>query len=263
MKSKITAILLLLVCSAAVAGEGTSQTPLPEPKELTSVEELIREIDRQMTFETRRLHARMVIIDEDGRREKWFRVFARGADDALIQFYKPARDKGTKMLRLGKQLWIYLPRTEKVIKIAGHLLRQSLMGSDFSYEDMTENRELLDDYDGQLLKPKTIDGEECYVVELQERKRGMSYPKRKLWISKRHLLPLREERYAKSGRLLKVVEFKKIERFENRWYPTLFVMRDALRRDSHTEMWFDKIEFKIELPNKVFDRRNLRRESRF
>ena len=101
-----------------------------------------------MTFDSRSSIARMLIITPDETREKQFRSFARGQQDAYMVFEKPRRDAGTKVLKLEGNLWIYFPRTEKTVKISGHLLRQSMLGSDFSYEDMTENRRMLDDYDG-------------------------------------------------------------------------------------------------------------------
>ena len=58
-------------------------------------------------------------------------------------FYKaPPRERGTKMLKIGSKLWMYTPRTDRKILIAGHMLRQSMMGSDLSYEDMMEDKKL-------------------------------------------------------------------------------------------------------------------------
>ena len=123
-----------------------------------TVAEILTRVDAQMTFETRQASARMLIVTPEETREKAFRSFARGQEDALLFFDEPARDKGTKFLRLGGELWIYFPRSEKTVKIAGHLLRQSMLGSDFSYEDMTENRRLLDDYDGEMRSDPTVPG---------------------------------------------------------------------------------------------------------
>ena len=228
-----------------------------------TVAEILERMDRQMTFDTRAAVARMVIVTPDETREKEFRSFARGQLDALLYFEKPDRDKGTKFLKLEGQLWIYFPRTEKTVKISGHLLRQSMLGSDFSYEDMTENRRMLDDYDGTLLDDEEIDGELCYVLRLDEKERGMTYPERRYWISQRTFLPLREERYARGGRLLKVATFREVRQFDDRAYPTLFVMEDKLREGSRTEIHLDELRFRILEPEGIFDKRNLRRDVRF
>ena len=249
-------IVLLLIAVLPASAPGRAQEP-------SSVEEILDRMDRQMTFETRSALARMLIITPEETREKRFRSFARGQEDAFMVFEQPRRDAGTKFLKLEGNLWIYFPRTEKTVKISGHLLRQSMLGSDFSYEDMTENRKMLDDYDGTLEEPREIDGEPCFVILLVEKERGMSYPERRYWISKRTLLPVREERYARGGRLLKVARFEDVQQFEDRNFPTRLVMEDKLKEGSRTEIILDELKFKIPEPEGIFDRRNLRRDVRF
>jgi outer membrane lipoprotein-sorting protein len=250
---RATLLFLLLGLPAAAVAED-------EPK---TVAELLERIDRQMTFDTRSASATMRIVTPEETREKELKLFARGQEDSFIVFLKPDRDKGTKMLKLQGQLWIYFPRTEKDMKISGHMLRQSLMGSDFSYEDLTENRKLLEDYDGELLPPQDIDGEPCYVVHLTEKTPGHSYPERKIWVSKKTSLPLREERYAKTGRLLKALRFGDVQKLEDRYYPALFVMEDKLKEGTRTELVMKDLKFKIQVPEEIFDKRNLRREIAF
>ena len=228
-----------------------------------TVEEILNRMDAQMTFDTRSSVSRMLIITPEETREKQFRSFARGQEDAFLVFEKPRRDAGTKFLKLEGNLWIYFPRTEKTVKISGHLLRQSMLGSDFSYEDLTENRKMLEDYDGELLEDEEIDGEMCYLIHLKEKERGMSYPERRYWVSKSTLLPVREERYAKSGRLLKVARFVDVEQFEDRNFPTRIIMEDKLKEGSRTEVILGELKFKIPEPDGIFDRRNLRRDIRF
>ena len=63
-------------------------------------------------------------------------------------------------------MWIYFPSVEKATKIAGHMLRQSMMGSDFSYDDVAENERLQDLYEVGLVGTDTVDGKECYTLEL-------------------------------------------------------------------------------------------------
>lgn len=245
-------LLIAILCAPAARAE--------EP---ATVEEILERMDRQMTFDTRSSVARMLIITPEETREKRFRSFARGQEDAFIVFEEPRRDAGTKFLKIEGNLWIYFPRTEKTVKISGHLLRQSMLGSDFSYEDMTENRRMLEDYDGTLEPEQEIDGEPCFVIHLVEKERGMSYPERRYWISKRTWLPVREERYARGGRLLKVARFEDVEQFEDRRFPTRIVMEDRLKESSRTEIVLDELEFRIPEPEGIFDRRNLRREIQF
>jgi outer membrane lipoprotein-sorting protein len=256
---------LLLAALAATALPAAAQAPTPPvpATEPASAEEVLERIDRQMTFESRSGTAVMRIIEPGDTREKDLRLFARGQRDSYIVFLKPDRDKGTKMLKLQGQLWIYFPRTEKDVKISGHMMRQSMMGSDFSYEDMADNPRLLEDYDAEMLPAEELGGEPVWVLRLREKRPGLSYPERKLWVSKRYELPLREERFGKNGRLLKVMSLSRMQQFEDRWYPTLFVMEDKLKQGTRTEIEMQELKFRIPVPEEIFDRRNLRREIAF
>jgi hypothetical protein len=74
---------------------------------------------------------------------------------------------------------------------------------------------------------------------------------------------VREERYAKNGRLLKVATFTDVKQFGDRSYPARFIMEDKLKEGSRTEIHLDELQFSIPEPEGVFDKRNLRREIRF
>jgi len=239
-------------------------TPKPAeekaPAELKSAEEILKRVDEQMTFDTRSMMAKMIIVTPEETREKEMKIFARGQDDSFITFLKPARDKGTKILKLQQQLWTYFPRGEKTVKISGHMLRQSMMGSDLSYEDLTENKKLLELYNVALIGSETVDGEDSYVLELKEKKKGTSYPKIKQWVSKRHLIPVKEERYANTGRLLKLMRMTDIRQHGTRAYPSRFIVEDKLKKGTRTELVLEELKFGAQVPQEAFEIRNLDRE---
>ncbi len=135
-----------------------------------------------------------------------------------------------------------------------------MMGSDFSYEDMTERtKKLREEYDAKMLTPEYLDGRECYVMELTSKKKKQTYFKRKSWIDKEKLIGLKEELYSKGGKLLKISIVKKIEVFNKRHYPTIIIMEDKLRKNSSTTMVLKKINFDIDLPANIFSDRNLQK----
>lgn len=94
-------------------------------------------------------------------REKEFIGYAQGNDRAYLEFAEPAPDRGTRFLKLGDAIWI--PRVGKAIKLAGHMLRQSPTGSDFSCSDAASNRQFLEQYSAELVGTDTVMG----LVEFQ------------------------------------------------------------------------------------------------
>ena len=108
--------------------------------------EILDRIDANMSSDTRYVKSKMVIHGPRSSRTIESESWAEGKS-SFTEYLAPAREKGTKMLKLEDKLWIFSPSTDRTIQISGHMLRQSVMGSDLSYEDMMDDRKLSDVYD--------------------------------------------------------------------------------------------------------------------
>ncbi len=225
-----------------------------------TAEAILARLDDNMVFETAYAEIEMVITI--GRRviKKELISYTKGTENSFIEFLSPARDRGTKMLKTGKVLKVYFPSAERVMRLSGHMLKQSMMGSDFSYEDMTENaEELKKEYQVELLGEETFNDIPCYVLELKSRDESKTYFFRKIWVDKEKFIGHKVEFSAKSGKLLKVMTVGDIQSFKNRYYPTRVTMVDKLRESSKTEMMIKNIQFDITIPEGTFTERNLMR----
>lgn len=231
----------------------------PAKPALTALQILDR-VDKNSVFETRKTMVTMKIHKRGRTRVKKMKAYSKGEEVSYMEFLSPARDKGVKYLKKKDNLWMYLPSAEKVVKISGHMLRQSMMGSDFSYEDMMDSQALRSRYHVKVLKSEKFQGRDCYVLELNQKKPGQTFPKRRTWIDKEYFVALRSENFAASGRLLKYMEMSGIKKYGTRYYATNILLKDKLRKGTWTKMSMDKIEFKIALPGQVFSLRNLQRE---
>jgi len=163
------------------------------------------------------------------------------------------------MLKLEDELWIYSPSTDRIIKIAGHMLKRSVMGSDLSYEDYMEDPKLSNMYNAELTGDESINGRDCYILELLAKKEGIAYYRRKMWVDKERYLSLREELFAKSGKLLKRFVIKEVFKVGKRWYPKRMVFKDVLKKGKGTEFIIDSIEFNVKIPDYIFSKASLRR----
>jgi len=224
-----------------------------------SAEEILRRVDANMTFDTARTTARMIISYSDGDvRELEFTSWAQGEDRSFLEFTSPARDAGSRFLRLGPDLmWIYLPRVGKSVRIQGHMLRQGLMGSDFSYGDASENPSLIEDYDAVIEGQEELDGRPTWILHLTGRTRDLAYPSERLWIDAERWVPLKEERYARSGRLLKTATLGDVRQVGGRWYPFRVTLDNALQADTSTTLEFIAFELEVSIPDEIFTLRHL------
>jgi len=200
----------------------------------------------------------MVIHGARGDRSVESKSYSIGSSHAYTEYLSPAREAGTKMLKLEDQLWIYSPSTDRTIQISGHMLRQSVMGSDLSYEDMMEDNSLADDYDAAVIGTETYQDRECWILELQANSPDVSYQLRKQWIDQERYIPLKEELYAKSGKLLKKTELFDVKKMSGRWYPGKMVFKEKKKKGDGTEFIIVDIEFDVDIEDHIFTKASLR-----
>ena len=246
MKNILNFILLLLISQMSIA-----QTP--------SGEEIIQKVDENMSSENQVVTSKMIVHGRRGDRTIGSKTWAVGEEKAFTEYLYPEREKGTKMLKLEDQLWIYSPSTDRTIKIAGHMLRQSVMGSDMSYEDMMEDQTLTDKYDPVVTGSETFNERPCWVLNLTATTEDVTYYSLKLWIDKERYVPLKEELFAKSGKMLKRMTLSNVKKIDARWYPTKFVFKDVLKSGEGTEFIIEEIQFNVEIPEYLMTKASLRK----
>ena len=134
--------------------------------------EILQRIDEAMTSESKIVVSKMVIHGRRSSRTMEVKSWIKGEDQSFSEYLAPAREAGTKMLKLDDQLWTYSPQTDRTIRISGHMLRQSVMGSDMSYEDMMEDPKLENLYTAEVAGEETLLDRPCWIVELTAKKNG-------------------------------------------------------------------------------------------
>jgi len=225
-----------------------------------SVQDIIQAIDNNLNAKSRILTSKMIVYGRRANRTIESRNWVVGTDKAFTEYLSPAREAGTKMLKLNNKLWTYSPQTDRVIQISGHMLRQSVMGSDMSYNDMMEDRPLGELYEATLEGSEKIDGRNHWVMLLEAKTKGLPYPKRRAWIDQEYFLPMKEELYAKSGKLLKTSTMSGINKVRDRWFPSRFHFKDELKRNSKGTEWvIDDIVFDKKIPKTRFSKALLRK----
>ncbi len=222
-------------------------------------EEILNLIDQNYRAENRVSTSKMVIHGRRGSRTLEAKSWIQGTEKSFTEYLAPAREKGTKMLKLEEQLWTYSPSTDRTIKISGHMLRQSVMGSDLSYEDFMEDPELHKLYSAEIIAEENFNERPCWVLELTAIKKDVSYHSRKIWVDRERYIPLQENRYAKSGKLLKTTEIKEIMRKANRWVAKHVIFKDVLKKGNGTELFIESIDFDADIPNHIFSKAALRK----
>jgi outer membrane lipoprotein-sorting protein len=219
---------------------------------------ILKKVESNMSSENRIFESTMIIHGARASRTITSRTYAVGDRKSFTEYLSPPREQGTKMLKLEDQLWIYSPSTDRTIQISGHMLRQSLMGSDLSYEDMMDDRKITEIYDAAITGTESIDGRETWVMELNARVSDVAYQKRKMWIDRERFVPLREELFARSGQLLKRTTLSDVKQYDGRWFPTRVVYKDELKQGKGTEFIITSVRFNQQIPDYIFTKAALK-----
>jgi hypothetical protein len=225
-----------------------------------TVNEILNKIDFNLNSNNRVITSEMIVHGRRTNRTIVSKSWIVGTDKAFTEYLSPPREQGSKMLKLDDILLTYSPQTDRIIQISGHMLRQSIMGSDMSYNDVMEDKPLDQLYKAILEGEVYINNRKCYILFLEAKINGISYPKRREWVDAEYFLPIKEELYAKSGKLLKSTSMDDVKKIGNRWFPTKFIFKDELKKNSKGTEWIIKdIQFDQEISEVIFSKSNLRK----
>ena len=232
--------------------------PLLNVAQAQDANTILEKIDANMSSKNRVFESSMTIHGKRSSRTITSKSYSEGTRQSFTEYLSPASEKGTKMLKLDKQLWIYSPSTDRTIQISGHMLRQSVMGSDLSYEDMMDDRKLSEVYDARVTGEAMIGDRRVYVLDLTARVPDIAYFSQKIWVDAERFVPLKQELYAKSGKLLKMMEMENVIQVQGRWFPGKIKYKDMLRQGEGTEFNITRISFDQQIPEYIFSKAALK-----
>lgn len=220
--------------------------------------DILRKIDANMSSVNRVFESEMTIHGRRNSRTIVSRSHSEGSSKSFTEYLSPASERGTKMLKIDNQLWIYNPSTDRTIQLSGHMLRQSVMGSDLSYEDMMDDRKLVDVYKATLIGEETMHGRKVWVLQLDAKVSDLAYQSQKMWVDTERYVPLLQEMYAKGGKLLRKIEVKEVKQIQGRWFPMRVLYKDMLKQGEGTEFKITDIRFDQKIPDHIFSKASLR-----
>lgn len=221
--------------------------------------EILKRVDANLSSDNRKIVSALTIQGKRSTRRIESLSYVVGREQSFTEYLAPAREKGTKMLKMGQKLWLYTPATDRIVLISGHMLRQSVMGSDLSYEDMMDDRSLSQVYTATMTGTESLGDRLCYVLDLQASVLDLAYERQRLWVDVEWMVPLQQEMYAKRGVLLKRIRMDDVQCVGRRWFPMRMLYKDMLKDGEGTLFEVESVNFNIEIPEHVFSKASLRR----
>jgi outer membrane lipoprotein-sorting protein len=167
---------------------------------------LLKEIDRNLNPESYESYRKLINIEPDGKKKEYvlFTV-KKGTDKIVSLFLSPASEKGRSTLRLGDNMWLYIPNVGKPIRITS---LQSVVGGVFNNSDI-----LRLDYSAEYNVEKKEENEKEYLLYLKAKSKSVAYDRIKLWADKTNKLPVKIECLTEANMLIKTLYFKDVKDF--------------------------------------------------
>ncbi len=179
---------------------------------------------------------------------------------AFIKITSPPKDKDTLFLRIGYNLWMFLPALERVIKIPPSMMLQPWMGSDFNNDDLVKESSLIHDYTHKIIGKDKVDNQEALLIELLPKPEApVVWGKILYWLNPVELIPIKEQFFDEKGKLVKELKLSDVKTMDGRKIPTLYEMTPVGKQGHKTLLIIKNIRFNQKFDESLFSMRNLRK----
>jgi len=222
------------------------------------VEAVVKKIDELYRADSSYSEVEMEIVTPHWQRTLRMTTWTEGKTRTFIRLLSPLKDKGTATLRLGNEMWNYLPRANKVIKIPPSMMMSSWMGSDFTNDDIVKEFTLRDDYTYEFTQPEDADPKLLYIAFTPKEGLPVVWGKFIAAVKKDGYLPEWDRYYDEKGQLIRVINFSEVKNFDGRLIPSVMEVIPQDKKDQKTVLRYIKAEFNRSIPENIFSLRNLR-----
>ena len=238
---------------------GTLIAPLPARSQ--SPLDIIDQVDRLMRGESSIARITMDIRTENWDRSLTMQAWSLGTDHALIRVETPQKEAGTATLRADQEVWNYLPRVDRTIKVPSSMMMGSWMGSHVTNDDLVKESRLIDDYEIAIEFEGDRDGTEIWefvLVPLPEA--PVVWGKIRYAVRKDNLLPMWARYYDESDEIVRTLTFSDIRLMGSRLVPAVVTVEPADKPGETTVITYHELDFDVDLDEDFFSLRNLRRD---
>ncbi|MBZ0252943.1 MAG: outer membrane lipoprotein-sorting protein [Candidatus Methylomirabilis sp.] len=232
-----------------------------EKAEYKTARDVVESMDRKSRGETNQGKAVMRIVRPDWERTLEMDFWSIGLDLTFVRVTAPAKERGVGSLQIGQEMWNYLPKTERVVRIPASLMGQAWLGSDFTNDDLVKQSSVVVDYD-HAFKEEGADraGEPCWIVESTAKEDAAVVWGKMVWtVRKKDLNATTQDFYDEKGVLVKKMLFSDVRRAGDRDIPFKMEMIPVLEPGKRTYFEYKEVVFNEPIDKGLFTLQNLQR----
>jgi outer membrane lipoprotein-sorting protein len=182
-----------------------------------------------------------------------------GMEKAFFRILEPRRERGMATLKVGNEMWNFLPKTDKVIKIPPSMMMGAWMGSDFTNDDLVKEYTFLDDYTFEIITADNPEPGMIYVKCTPKEGRPIVWGYITIAVREKGFLPAWQKYYDEKGKLMREMVFKEIKTFGKRTIPAVMELVPTTKEGHKTTVRYLDAQFDVKVGKDVFSLRNLRK----
>lgn len=255
---RLVGICLLVTLPGLVAGLW-APSPVARGQE-NPAKEIIERIDRLLRGDSSRGVATMEVVTEHWERRLTLELWSLGTDYTLVRVVSPAKEAGTATLMADRDIWNYLPKVDRTIKVPASMMAGSWMGSHFTNDDLVKESQLVEEYDIEIAFDGNRDGERVWELVLRPKpEAAVVWGRVEFTVRQRDDMPLSARYYDEDGVLIRTMFYSQFQRFGDRTVPAVMRMIPEDKPGEQTIVRYDELEFDIDVDKSFFSLQTLKR----
>ncbi len=232
--------------------------PCLEGQSQVDAQQIVKKIDELYRSESSSAAVEMEIVTPHWTRALKMNAWSLGMDKTFIRVLEPKKEKGIATLRIGNEMWNFLPNVNKVIKIPPSMMMSSWMGSDFTNDDLVKEYTFIEDYNFELIEVENPEKGLLYLKCVPKEGRPIVWGHIILAVRENDYLPVWQKYYDEKGKLVRELFYKDIRKFGNREIPSLMELVPSTKEGHKTIVRYLEANFDIKIDPEIFTLRNLR-----
>jgi len=244
----------LVVAMASGALTVTPVVAQPDPVEI------MERVDRLLRGDSSRGVATMEVVTENWEREITMEMWSLGTEFSLVRVQAPAREAGTATLMAEDNIWNYLPKVERTIKIPSSMMGGSWMGSHFTNDDLVRESQLIEDYDIEIAFAGDRDGDDVWEFRLTPKpEAAVIWGHLEFRVQQLDYMPLWSRFYNEDGELVRTMEYSEFTEFAGRLVPAVMDMQPHDKPGERTTIRYEELECDLDIDESFFSLQRLQR----
>ena len=221
--------------------------------------EILQKMEALLWADTMRGEFEMRITTPRWERTLALRIWMDRPKRSFVRVLSPAKEAGIGSLRIGNEMWNYLPAVERTIKIPPSMMLQPWMGSDFTNDDLVKQSSAIDDYVQRVAGEESLDGRPVWRIEAVPKPDAPVVWGRIVYWIRKDSIPMKQEYYSDRGELTRVMTFTDVRPIGGRSIPTRWEMKPLGKPGNVTVITVKDAEFNRPVDEDIFTQRNLQR----